>query len=103
MMGRSVRQQNLVSLLQMMSANPAMMQLVNWSNFARQAFELFDFKNVNELLVTKVPAINQMAEQSGMNPEALAGAVSQPMDQLSPEILGQMMQTQNAAPMPQLG
>ena len=28
--------QNLIGLLQMMSANPALMQLVNWGNFARQ-------------------------------------------------------------------
>ena len=38
MMGRSVRQQNFLGLLQMMSANPALMGLVNWANFARQAF-----------------------------------------------------------------
>jgi hypothetical protein len=87
----------------MMSANPALMQLVNWSNFARQAFELFDFKNVSELLVSKVPAINMMADQTGMSPENVAGAVSQPLDQMSPEILGQMMQTQGAAPLPPMG
>ena len=99
MLGRSVRQQNLIGLLQIMSANPALMQLVNWANFARQAFELFDFTNVNELLVTQVPAVNQMAMQAGTSPEAVAGAVSQPMNQLSPEILGRMMNVQGANPM----
>lgn len=99
MMGRSARQQNLVALLQMMSANPALLQLVNWGNFARQAFDLFDFKNVEDLLVSKVPAVNQMAADTGQDPMSVASAVSQPLDQLSPEILGRLMQTQNASPM----
>lgn len=98
MMGRSIRQQNLLGLLQMMSANPALMQLVNWANFARQAFELYDFKNVNELLVQVVPAVNQVAEQTGQSPQNVAGMVSN-LPQMTPDILGQLMQTQNAAPM----
>lgn len=102
MMGKTVRQQNLVSLLQMMTANPAMMQLVNWANFARQAFDLFDFKNVNELLVSQVPMVNQMAQENGMSPMGVAGAVSQPLEQLSPQTLGSLMQTGNAGPMPGL-
>jgi len=100
MMGRSVRQQNLVALLQMMSANPVLLQLVNWGNFARQAFDLFDFKNVNELLVTKVPMVNQLAMDNGLSPQAVAGAATTPLDQLSPDILGSLMQTGNAAPLP---
>jgi hypothetical protein len=96
MMGRSVRQQNLVALLQMMSANSALLQLVNWGNFARQAFELFDFKNVNDLLVQQVPGVNAMAAGAGITPEMAAGAVSTPLEQLSPEILGQLMQSGNA-------
>ena len=103
MMGRSVRQQNLVQLLQMMSANPALLQLVNWGNFARQAFDLFDFKNVNELLVSTVPAVNQTADQMGMDPMALAGVATTPLEQMSPDILGQLMQTGNSAPLPSLG
>ena len=98
MMGRGIRQQNFLGLLQIMSANPAMMQLVNWANFARQAFELFDFKNVNELLVNTVPAVNQIAAGAGMSPEALAATVSQPMDQLSPDVLSQLTNMQNPAP-----
>jgi len=102
MMGKTVRQQNLVSLLQMMSANPAMMQLVNWANFARQAFELFDFKNVNELLVSQVPMVNQVAAQTGQSPMDLAGSLTQPLEQLSPGILGMLSQTGHTAPMPGL-
>lgn len=102
MMGRSVRQQNLVALLQMMSANPALLQLVNWGAFARQAFELFDFTNVEDLLVQKVPAVNQMASDTGLSPEAVASTVSQPLEQLSPEMLGQLMQTGNTGQMPMM-
>jgi hypothetical protein len=104
MVGKSARQQNFVSLLQMMSANPALMQMVNWANFARQMFDLFDFKNVEELLVTQVPAVNQAADQSGMDPMTVASQVSQPLSQLNPDILGQLMNTQpGGAQMPMLG
>lgn len=102
MMGRSVRQQNLVALLQMMSANPALLQLVNWGAFARQAFELFDFTNVEDLLVQKVPAVNQMASDTGLSPEAVASTVSQPLEQLSPEMLGQLMQTGSTGQIPMM-
>jgi len=94
MLGRSIRQQNLIAIMQVLSANPAMMQIVNWANFARQAFELFDFKNVNDLLVNQVPLINQMAQNAGMSPTAAAGAVAQPMQTLDPNILGQLMNVQ---------
>jgi hypothetical protein len=94
MMGRSVRQQNMLGLLQMMSSNPALMQLVNWANFARQAFELFDFTNVNELLVQQVPVVNQIAQENGTSPESVAGMASSPLEQLSPDILSQLMNVQ---------
>jgi hypothetical protein len=90
MLGRSVRQQNLLGLLQIMSANPAMLQLVNWANFARQAFDLFDFKNVEELLVSQIPAVNQAAQEGGVNPLQIANAAQTPFDQLSPDILAQL-------------
>jgi hypothetical protein len=103
MAGKASRQQTLVALLQMMSANPALLQVVNWANFARQAFDLFDFKNVNELLVTQVPQVNQMAAQTGQDPNQVAGTLSQPMEQLTPEILSQFMGSQNAAPLQTAG
>lgn len=85
-MSRSVRQQNFVSLLQMMNANPVLMQAVNWVNFARQGFELFDFRNIDELLVTSLPAINQVAGAAGVSPEGLV-ALSGPqgLQGLSPD------------------
>jgi len=103
MAGKASRQQNLTALLQMMSANPALLQVVNWANFARQAFDLFDFKNVNELLVSQVPQVNQLAAQTGQAPEQVAGTLSQPMEQLNPEILAQFMGTQNQAPLQTAG
>ena len=103
MLGRSIRQQNLIAIMQVLSANPAMMQIVNWANFARQAFELFDFKNVNDLLVNQVPMVNQMAQDSGMSPNGVASAVSQPLESLSPAILGRLMNVQGQAPIPMAG
>jgi hypothetical protein len=103
MAGKASRQQNLVALLQMMSANPALLQVVNWANFARQAFDLFDFKNVNELLVSQIPQVNQMAAESGQSPESVAGTLSQPMEQLTPEVLSQFMGSQNQAPLQTAG
>jgi len=96
MIGKSVRQQNFVSLLQMMSANPALMQLVNWHNFARQMFDLFDFKNVNELLVQEqVPQVNQAAaqqQQGGAQPGG--NGLGEQLQQLDPRILAALMNNQ---------
>lgn len=107
MIGKSVRQQNLMGLLQMMSANPALMQLVNWGSFARQAFDLFGFSNVEDLLVSKVPAVNQMAQDSGTDPMQIAQMASQgpgsgspqsvqvdtmrTLRQLAPQVLGHLI------------
>lgn len=99
MMGRSVRQQNMLGLLQMMSSNPALMQLVNWANFARQAFLLFDFTSVEELLVKQVPMVNQIAQDNGTSPQAVAGAASSPLEQMSPDVLSQLFNSQGPAPM----
>ncbi len=98
MIGRNVRQQNFLGLLQMMSSNPVMLQLVNWANFARQAFELFDFPNVNELLVTQVPMVNQLAQQGGMSPETVANGATN-LEQLDPQIIGQLMGAQPNSPL----
>lgn len=91
---RTARQQNLVSLLQMMSGNPALLQAVNWVNFARQAFELFDFKNVDELLVTQLPALNMVAGGAGTNPQALAAMTGpQGLPLLDPSLTNAMGQS----------
>lgn len=91
MISKSNRQQNCVSLLQMMSANPVLMQMVNWASFARQMFDLFDFKNVDELLVQQVPMVNQMAQEQGIDPMQMAQSLSNgSMPQLNPQILAMM-------------
>jgi len=101
-LGKGVRQQNLISVMQAMSANPVMLQSVNWSNFARQIFNAFDMPNIDELLVVgQVPAVNQV----GANPQSsgLGAAQSGPAgpapttEPLSPELIGAMQggQAQN--------
>lgn len=99
MIGRNVRQQNLMGLLQMMSSNPVLLQMVNWANFARQAFELFDFKNVDELLVSQVPAVNQLATDTAQSPMGAAGQISQVLPQLDPNVIGALMGGQAQQPM----
>jgi len=49
-MTKSTRQQNLMTLMQALSTNPAMMAMINWQAFARDLFNTFEFANVNELL-----------------------------------------------------
>lgn len=102
MLGKSVRQQNLMALLQVMSSNPALMQLVNWANFAREAFILFDFNNVNELLVNQVPMVNQMAEQAGVAPETVAQGAEM-LGQLDPNILAGLSNNQTAGSLSPMG
>jgi hypothetical protein len=100
-LGRSVRQQNIMQLTQIMSSNPALAQIMNWANWARQVFDLFDMKNVNELLVSQIPAINQVAQENGVNPLAVAGAASSSeLPNLSPELLQLLGNNAQASPMP---
>lgn len=88
MIGKSNRQQSWISLIQMMTANPAMMQIVNWANVARESFMLFDFNDVEDFLVSQVPMVSQQAQEMGMDPAQLASTVSnQSLPQLNPELL----------------
>ncbi len=103
MVGRSIRQQNWIALLQVLQANPMMAQIVNWANFARQTFDLFDFRNIDELLVSQVPAVNALADQTGQNPQQVAQTLSQPLEALSPGILGRLTNTQTQSPIPMAG
>jgi hypothetical protein len=97
MIGKSIRQQNIMQLLQAMSANPALMQLVNWTSFARQMFQLFDFDNITELLnIEQIPAVNQIAQDNGVSPGQVAQVASTPLESLSPEILGALIPQQAA-------
>jgi hypothetical protein len=95
MMGRSVRQQNYMTLLQAMSSVPQLTGMVNWANFARQMFELFDFKNIDELLIQMQPMLGQPMGPNGETPAAL----SQNMTQLDPQTIGQMQPVQQPSPL----
>jgi hypothetical protein len=99
MIGRNIRKQDYIALLQVLSANQAILQLVNWAAFVKQGFELFDFPNVNDFIVQQVPMINQMAAQTGQSPDQVAGAVSSPLEQLSPGTLGQLLNVQPNRPL----
>lgn len=102
MTGRSIRQQNWIGLMQVLAGNPAAQQLVNWQSILRQSFELFDFKNINELLLKQPNQVNQMAQDGGVSPEQIVASISQPLENLSPETLGRFQQVGNSSPMSQL-
>jgi hypothetical protein len=81
-----------MALLQAMQSNPVAVQAVNWTNFFRQLFEMFDFGSPDELLVQNVPAINQLAAAQG---GALPGGQG-PMDQAQgmPQLDPQALESQ---------
>lgn len=65
-MGRSVKQQNFVLMLQTLQANPVAMQMINWASMLRTGFEIFEFKNLDELLVQgQIPNVNMQNAQPG--------------------------------------
>ncbi len=90
MMGKGNLQQNMIQMLQAVSTNPVLMQMVSWSAFARQMFDAFGLKNVNELLVQQLPAINQVADSMGQSPGAVAGEMSSP-NEMDPQMLEKML------------
>jgi hypothetical protein len=99
MLGKSVRQQNMMLALQAVSQNPVAIKMVNWAAFFRQFFQTLDLTNLDELLVQNVPMVNQMADESGMAPAQMAGLLTQePMPQMNPESLGAIV-GQNGAPL----
>jgi hypothetical protein len=102
MLSKSNKQQTMVSLLQMLSTNPALMQMVNWANFARQMFEVFDLRNVDDLLVAQVPMVNQMAQDQGQSPQQTAGMLQSPLTQFNPELLSLLHNNQPQGHMPAL-
>jgi len=86
MLGKGIRQQNLVMLLQTLQANPVAMQVINWVNFLRYTFKTFDIPNADEFMVSQqIPAVNQLANESCMSPEQTVGAAGDASQ--SPEAL----------------
>lgn len=107
MLGKGSRQQNLIAVLQAITANPLMMQLVNWPNFTRQLFEAFDMQDPNSLMVQgMIPMLNQMGAAgmgaglaTGGSPEELMNPGQNGMPPLDPNVLGAMSGTQPMQPM----
>lgn len=102
MLTKTMQQQNAMQLLQVMSANPVMLQATNWVNFARRIYELFDWPS-DDMLVQAIPGVNQLANQLNASPEQLleasnnpalmfGGAGGQSLSPVSPDQLGNQPQ-----------
>lgn len=104
MLGRQVRQQNLMALLQTMQVNPVAVQMVNWASFLRQTFEAFDFRNIDELLLTQPNAVNQQAaagpqkpptpeeqQNAAMSPQGMGGQGGPQGGGMPPEVMQEIM------------
>jgi hypothetical protein len=101
MIGRNVRQQNMLQLLQLFSQVPEIRSTMLWGNWARQVSELFDVRNVNELFAqNQIPLLNQVADQSGQSPESVMQTATTPLEQLSPDILGRLLPQQSGGQAP---
>lgn len=71
MLGKGVRQQNLIAVLQALSANPVMLQAINWVAFARKLLDAFDLTG-SDLINQQMTLLNQMAMQQGQAQSATA-------------------------------
>jgi hypothetical protein len=104
MIGRGVRQQNAMAVMQAVQTNPIGLQVVNWVNWYREFFQLFDMDPNKLLNVGVIPMINQMAAQAGAPPSPesqFSGAGSgggTELENLSPSQFGE----QDDAPMEEL-
>lgn len=96
-LSRMVRRQELIPLLQAVSANPNAAQAVNFVNFFRQIFREFGMPNVNELIKTSadgnsnLAAIMEQAQQGGaQNPQGIpdTGAGSPDANMMMTQLLG---------------
>ena len=101
MLTKTSQRADTMQLLQIMQANPVFMQMVNWANFAKKIFSIYDWDS-SEMLVSQVPQINQFAAAQGMSPEdflsmagGMGGASGQQLGTVDPQIL--QNQNPNAA------
>lgn len=78
MITQAGKQQQLMQLLGVLQQNPVALQAISWANMLKYTFRVFGFPNVNDFLVKAVPAINQMADQAGVDPMSIAGALGGP-------------------------
>lgn len=63
-LSRSVKQQNLMQLLQVISAAPQMMGAINMVNFMRQTMRELELNNINEL-INQQPAMQPILDAAG--------------------------------------
>lgn len=88
-MGKGVRQQNLVLLLQACSNNPVIAGAINWLNFFRTIFREFEIENINELIATQEEFQRMQELASGREPATVPGTPGPGnMDQGLPALMG---------------
>lgn len=86
MMGKAAARQDWLAILQVMSSNPMLAQILKWPEIARETLTRFGTRNVNDFIVNQVPLINQIGlQQPG---QASGPTLQQPLDQLSAPTLG---------------
>jgi hypothetical protein len=95
-LNKAQKQQNMLGALQAIQANPLGIQMVNWANFFREFFEVFDLDADKLLNVGVVPMLNQMAQASQeMTPEQkYGGGMQQGGTELEPMSPDQMPDVQ---------
>lgn len=98
-MGKAVRQQNLIAVLQAFTSNPALLSAVNWSAMATEILRTFDFLNPQEFLNSQQTNLNEQAMAQGSPAAGATGAGTDRLPALNPEIIAQMM-GQGQAPIP---
>ena len=95
MVGRQMLQNQLMTLMQVMGANPVGMQMVNWTAFFRQVFDAFQLRNVDELLNPSPTQLNQMAAMQGggqkPTPEDEFNEAAKPGGDMPPDVLQNVM------------
>lgn len=90
-LGKGVRQQNLVLLMQAASANPQVAGAINWLAFFRTIFREFEIENTNQLIATPEEYARAQQMAQGMAPPpALPGGVAQPGAQLPNQLGAQL-------------
>lgn len=93
MLTKQMRAQNLLVAQQQLSANPVLLQAMNWVNFGREILKALDL-DPGQLLNSDIPLINLLAAQIAQGggapqaPDVLGGEGSSTLEALDPSILG---------------
>lgn len=65
MLGKAVRQQNLIAVMGAFGSNPVLAGIANWAAFGREVLRTFDFVNPDEFLNTQMTGMNAMGMANG--------------------------------------